>query len=119
MAIRCVGCVCASQKIFVYFGAKPIQRTADEISHKTGSRGGKEGLREDTEKQSTRESRRDQLALDSSPGEGWSAEEGSEERQLAFLVAFGEVSPKIHACNSLQMHRECRVSQNSLSCAWS
>ena len=39
--------------------------------------------------------------------------------ELEFLVAFVEVSHKIHAGDSLQMHGECKVSQNTLSCAWS
>ena len=39
--------------------------------------------------------------------------------QLALLVAFVEVSRKIHAHDSQQMHMECKVSQNSLSFAWS
>ena len=43
------------------------------------------------------------------PGEGRSAEEGSEGRvkdELAFLVAFGEVSRKIHPHDSLQMRKK-------------
>ena len=41
------------------------------------------------------------------------------EKMSAWLVAFVEVSRKIHASDSLQMHGECKVSLNSLSCAWS
>ena len=38
----------------------------------------------------------------------------------ALFVVFVEVSRKIHACDSLQMHRELHKSViNSLSCAWS
>ena len=38
-------CVCVrwSENLFVCFGAKPTQRTEDEISRETGSGGGKEG----------------------------------------------------------------------------
>ena len=36
----------------------------------------------------------------------------------ALLVSFVEVSRIIHAGDSLRMHGECRVTQNSLSCAW-
>ena len=39
--------------------------------------------------------------------------------EFAFLVAFVEVLPQIHTRDNLQIHRECKVSQNSLSCAWS
>ena len=42
-------CVCVhrSENLFVCFGAKPTRRTEDEISHETGSGGGKEGPIED------------------------------------------------------------------------
>ena len=39
--------------------------------------------------------------------------------ELSFIVGFVEVSRKIHVCDSLQIHGEYKVSQNSLSCAWS
>ena len=41
------------------------------------------------------------------------------EKISAFFVTFVEVSRKIHVHDSLQMHGECKVSQNTLSCAWS
>ena len=72
--------------------------------------------------QSTTESRRDQSAWDSSPGEGRSAEGGSERRQWVSIPSgFVEVSGKIHARDSLQMHKKRHkiVTQTSFSCAWS
>ena len=40
-------CVRRSENLFVCFGAKPTQRPKLEISHETGSGGGKEGPREE------------------------------------------------------------------------
>ena len=44
-----VVCERRSENLFVCFGAKPTQRTEDEISHETGNVGWKEGPREDKE----------------------------------------------------------------------
>ena len=53
VAIRFRLCWRHSGDLFVCFGAKPTQRTEDEISHETRSGGGKDGLSEDKESQST------------------------------------------------------------------
>ena len=58
MMIRCVAirfrlCLLHSDDLFVCFGAKPTQRTEDEICRETGSGGGKEGPREDRESELT------------------------------------------------------------------
>ena len=101
------------------FGAKPSQRTEDKISCETGSG----GPRVDRESQSKTESRREQSSWVSSPGEGRSAEEGNERRQrwVSIPSGFLEVSHKIHAHDSHQMHEQLHksITQPSISCAWS
>ena len=122
MAIRWVGCVCGRRtenlcllwretQTKVLSSRSPTRPEIEEerkVPEKTES----QLTKKDEERQSTTESRRDQSVWDSSSGEGRSAEGGSKGRQLAFLVAFVEVSRKIQARNSLQMHGECKVSQN-------
>ena len=54
-----------SDALFVCFGAKPTQRTEDEISRETGCGGGREGPREDRENQLTTVGRGGQSACDS------------------------------------------------------
>ena len=88
----------------------------------------------DAERQSTRKNRGERSALSWLCRE-WQSQK-SERRLLkpdelhgdrvnqhkkmsALLAHFVEVSSKIHVSVSLQMHGECKVTQNSLSCAWS
>ena len=62
VAIRFRLCWRHFDDLFVCFGTKSTQRTEDDISHETGSGGGKEGPREDRENQLTMVGRRDQSA---------------------------------------------------------
>ena len=100
----CWVCVCAGQRIpLSALVRNPNKGPELEISQVTGSRGGKEGPREDRESQPTEQDRRDQSAWDSSPGEGRSVREHSQ-RWVGITRGFVEVSRKIHARDSLQMH---------------
>ena len=114
-----------SDDLFVCFGAKPTQRTEDQILRETGSVGGKEGPREDRESRSTTESRREQLAVElvvqGKDGQQKEAVREDSQRWVSIPSGFVEVSRKIHARDSLQMHKRLHksVTQTSLSCTWS
>ena len=56
--------------------------------------------------------RRHEITVQGKDGQQKEAVRETVKYELAFPVAFVEVSRKIHAGDSLQMHRECKVSQN-------
>ena len=141
VAICCVGCVCArqSENLFVWFGAKPKQkawapdlprdqkwtrRGRDQRRHRISwqrkmERGSRQRRAEETKQEKIeagqrRESERRLLRPDDLH-RGWV---NQRENMLALIVTFIIVSRKIHVCDSLQMHGEIKVSQNSLSCTW-
>ena len=60
------------------------------------------------------------MAVQGKDGQQKEAVRETVKEELAFLVTFVEVSRKIHAHDSLQMHEKLHkiVTQNSLSCAW-
>ena len=133
-------CVCRSDDHLICFGSKPKQRDwardlpRDQKWTRRGrsQKGQKVNWRRKTERgswqQSAEGSRRRwkqdregsqqkserQLLRPDDLQRGWV----NQRKMSAWLVAFVEVSRKIHAGDSLQMHGECKVSQNSLSCAW-
>ena len=53
------------------------------------------------------------------PDEQHRGQVNQRKKMLALLVLFVEVFRKIHGCDSLWMHWEYRVTQNSISCTWS
>ena len=63
VAIRFCLCRRHSDDLFGCFGAKPTQRTEDEISRETGSGGGKEGVKDDRESHLTTVGSRGELAV--------------------------------------------------------
>ena len=93
-----------------------------EISCEIGSGWGKEGPREDRESQLTKEGRREQSAWDRCPDKDTVSrrrqrEDGSRavKRWVSIPSGFVEVSCKIHARDSLQMHGKLHKSvTNSL-----
>ena len=139
VAIRFRWCRRHSDDLFVCFGTKPAQRTEGEISHETGSEGRKEGPREDRKQRRAGENSWLEIAVQRMRQ---SAEGGSEkmdvglrreptevrkmaaktcwpteaEKMSALLVAFVEVSCKIHA----KYTESCTKVSHRLppSCAW-
>ena len=136
----CWVCVCvrAGQKIpLCVLARNPNKGLKLEISRETESGRGEEGPRKEI--RSVGEGRRGWQQSAEGGRRRWKqGREGSQqksERRLlrtddlqrgrvnlremsAWLVAFVEISRKIHARDCLQMHGECKVSQNTLSCAW-
>ena len=93
--------VCQADDLFVCFGEKTNMGFGLEISDETGSGGGKTGSREargavgkGTQRESVGEERRRE-AVDN--GLQKEAVRKTVKVELAFLVAFGEVSRKIHS----------------------
>ena len=143
VAIHCVGCVCAPvRESFCLLwretqrkgliSRSPARLEVDE-DRKVPEKTEGQLAKEDGERQLTTVSRRRQRRWK----QGRQRSQQKSERRLlrsddlqkvrvnqrekisAWLVAFVEVSRKKHATNSLQMQGECKVSQNTLSCAWS
>ena len=89
-----------------------------EIFRETGSGREKEGPREEREsvdkgkqretsrQRKAEETSRREIAVQGKDGQ----QKASVKDELAFLEVFVEVSCKIHACDSLQMHGKCKVS---------
>ena len=136
------GCVCRADGLLVCFGAKPKQRAwARDLlrERKWMSRWRCQKRRRWFDKgrrreELTTEGRGERSAL-SWLSRKWQNQQKSERRLLradelrrgrvnqrenmsALLVPFVEVSCKIRAGDSLRMHGEYRVTQNSLSYAW-
>ena len=144
VAIHCVGvCVCAGQRISLSAlarthtkaGARDLprdrkwrrkgrsqrrhrvsgQRRAEETSRliEQSAEGGRRRWKQGRE-ESQQKSERWLLK----PDDLHRGRINQREKVLVLLVPFVEVSRKIHAGDSLQMHGECRVSQYSFSYAW-
>ena len=91
------------------FGAKPTQKTEDEISRETGSGGGKEGPREDRERRWQRkaeENGRLEIAVQGKDGQQKGAVREDSQRWVSIPSVFVEVSHKIHAHDSQQMNEK-------------
>ena len=132
-------CVCVrrSDDLFVCFGAKPKQRAwgRDLPLDRKWRRRGRSQKGQKVSWRKKMERGRWKLSAEVGRRRWKQSREGSQqksekrllrpddrrrgrEKMSAWLVAFVEVLRKIHAGDSLQMHGECKVSQNPLSCAW-
>ena len=110
--------VCArrSENLFVWFGAKPKQRfcARDIPRDRKWTREGRfqrrsreQLTKEDRKRQLKKQGRREQSVLDSSPGKDGQQREAVREdsqRWVGIPSGFVEVSSKIYAHDSLQMH---------------
>ena len=105
-------CVSTGQTISLSVLARnPNKGLELEISRQTRSGRGEEGSREDTG--SIDEGRRREAVDKDGRGErsalSWLSREWHHQQEPALFLAFVEVSRKIPVCDSLQMHRECKV----------
>ena len=99
-----------SYDLLVCFGAKPTQRTEDEISRETGSRGEKEGPRKDREgswKSRAEETNRLEIAV---RRRRW-----AQSTEVCIASGLWEF---LSSSRSRQLTK-CKVSQTPSSCAWS
>ena len=121
VAIRCVGCVCA-----------PVRESLCLLWRETHTKDWGRGLprdrkwrkkgrenRESSRQRRAEETNRTVIPVLGKDGQQKEAVREDSQRWVGILVAFVEVSRKIHAVDSLQMCGECKASQNSLSFAWS
>ena len=105
-------CVCAGQTISLFVlarnpkGLSSRSPAIPEVDEERKVREKTEGqlTKEDGERQLTTEGRGERSAL------SWLSREWHSQQKSALLLAFVEVSRKIHVCDCLQMLGECKVS---------
>ena len=127
-------CVCTGQRISLSVLARnPNKRIELKISREVGSwtrrgryqRRDRVSWRRKTERDSRRrtaeETSRREIAVQEKDGQQKEAERENSQRLVGIRTGFFRnfTPKKKHACDCLQMHGECKVSKNSLSCAWS
>ena len=124
VAIRFRLCWRHTDDLFVWFGAKPTQRTEDEITSEIGS-GGEKRIAEKTERPTWQSWEEEdgwlEIAVQGKYSHQKEAVREASQRWVSIPSGFKEVSRKIHARDSLQRHEKLHkiVTQTSLSCAWS